>query len=517
MNIISSNNPSIPTRRYLAATIIPLALFYVSILFLINNINNQYEFTQKEIIGVSVISQLHNSIVNLQKIRGLSGITLKESTKISQEVKTLQYDFNDTFRRLTYDENLEKVLSLSELTDVKDKVNQLFGKDLFSVNRDVLFSEYTDFIALLKQNIRIAADRSNLTLDPELDSYYMMSLMTIQFPEIIELLGRVRGKGSALISGANYSDEERGQLLGHLAVLQVGLESLKNTGSIIYTASPELEKNLHKLIITAELKAALFIYDTKKAISGTSPLSSLEYFNLGTDAIKSYLTPYRMIGELLTKRLHERAHRLHKLRNISISGTLLAAILIIYFAHSFYKSNKVMFERIQTLSITDMLTGLYNRRYMQMVMEQELNRVHRERKSFSLAIIDVDFFKPFNDNYGHLEGDRALVEVAQALKENLKRAGDFVFRIGGEEFCFFFSGESKENTLKIADEIRHTIEKMSINHDMSSISQFLTISIGIAYIDKIYDKPHGELMKNADEALYKAKLSGRNRCEMIQL
>lgn len=514
MRIINRKKLHIPTSRYLAATIIPVALFYFSILLLINNINRQYEFTQKEIKGVSLIGQLHNSIIELQKIRGLSLITLNNSGDLFKEVRRLQHEFNETFKNLTAGESSEKIIFSTELEAVKEKINPLFGSDLMHMNKNRLFIEYTDSIAELKQIIKIAADRSNLTLDPELDSYYMMSLIAVQFPEIIELLGRVRGKGSDIIAGKQITEEEKDQLLAHIAVLRVGLENMKNTTRIIYSVSPELKKHLYNIMNVADRKAKLFIEETIEAIEGTGNLSPTDYFRKGTDTITAYLAPYEIIGKMLTKRLLERADKLRDLRNFSISGTILAALLIIYFAFSFYKYNKDMFEKIQHMSLTDMLTGLYNRRYFHMVIKQEMNRVHRERKSFSLAIVDIDFFKPYNDYYGHLEGDKVIIEVANSLKENLKRAGDFVFRIGGEEFCFFIAGESREATLAIAEEIRKAVEKLAIRHGYSTVSPVLTISIGIVYLNEMGIETYSDLMKAADNALYKAKNNGRNRCEI---
>lgn len=517
MNVLTGKKPSIPTRRYLAATIIPVALFYFSILFLINNINSQYEFTQKEIKGVSIINQLQGSIIGLQKIRGLSGITLEESHETLKEIKTLQYEFNESLNKLALDDNFRNIVLSSEIYNVKDKIEELFRVNLLNLRSKDLFLEYTNSIAQIKQIMKIAADRSNLTLDPELESYYMMSLITIQFPEIIELLGRVRGKGSALIAGTNSTDEDKGQLQGHLAVLKVGLDNMENTTKIIYTASPALEKQLEEMILKAEEKAIQFIKNTNEAIHGKSSFSPLEYFDTGTEAITAYLAPHKEIDKILTHHLNARAEKLRSIRNMSIAGTVLAAILIIYFASSFYKYNKAIFNKVEIMSITDVLTGLYNRRYMHMIIGQEINRVHRAKKSFSIAILDVDFFKPFNDHYGHLEGDKALIEVARALKEQLKRAGDFVFRIGGEEFCFFFSGESSEATLAAAEDIRLAVEKLGIAHNLSNISYSLTISIGIAYVNKLTNETYSDLMKNADGALYRAKLNGRNQCEMVTL
>ena len=170
-------------------------------------------------------------------------------------------------------------------------------------------------------------------------------------------------------------------------------------------------------------------------------------------------------------------------------------------------------KRAETLSITDELTGLFNRRHFNSVFPQELARAEREEKTICLMIIDVDFFKPFNDHYGHQHGDKVLTEVAATLKASLRRAGDFVFRIGGEEFAAVVTVDHHEDALLAAEKLRHAVEALEIEHRFNKASDHVTISIGIKThlgsgtrpldMDLIY--------RLADDALYQAKEQGRNR------
>jgi len=168
-------------------------------------------------------------------------------------------------------------------------------------------------------------------------------------------------------------------------------------------------------------------------------------------------------------------------------------------------------KRIEELSITDELTKLYNRRYFNEVLNQELNRAKRENKSISFLMLDVDHFKLYNDTYGHQKGDNVLSKIGKVLNNFSKRAGDFAFRLGGEEFGIIFHGDSPQQTLKFATNLLKAIEVLKIPHANNSASSFVTVSIGLVY--KNIDKTTTEeiIYKEADDCLYGAKKSGRNR------
>jgi diguanylate cyclase (GGDEF)-like protein/PAS domain S-box-containing protein len=169
---------------------------------------------------------------------------------------------------------------------------------------------------------------------------------------------------------------------------------------------------------------------------------------------------------------------------------------------------------VEYLSITDELTKLYNRRFFNTKFEEEINRAKRENNYFSLLIIDIDYFKEYNDTYGHQEGDSALSNVANVLINHTNRSSDFAFRLGGEEFGIITISE-KEKIIEFATHIKNTIEKLKIPHSKSIVSNYLTISIGITSRKGNDISTSAILYKEADDALYIAKNNGRN-CIFVQ-
>ena len=171
-------------------------------------------------------------------------------------------------------------------------------------------------------------------------------------------------------------------------------------------------------------------------------------------------------------------------------------------------------KHIEYLSITDELTQLYNRRFFNTKIEKEINRAKRENTYLSFLIMDIDYFKEFNDTYGHQKGDFALEEVSKVLKKYTNRSSDFAFRLGGEEFGIITRLE-KEKIIEFANNIKNEIEELHIEHKKSSISEYLTISIGVTSRTGLDLLDSNTLYKEADDSLYLAKNKGRN-CIFIQ-
>lgn len=168
-------------------------------------------------------------------------------------------------------------------------------------------------------------------------------------------------------------------------------------------------------------------------------------------------------------------------------------------------------KEISELLITDYLTKIYNRRHFNTIFNLEFKRSKRHRNNLVLMILDIDFFKQYNDTYGHSAGDTTLKSVAQALNYTLKRPEDFIFRLGGEEFGIITSDIDKDGVLKLASRLRESILDLKIKHINSSVNEYLTISIGIKIVESKSSLPTGDIYKLADEALYKAKERGRNK------
>ncbi|NOR57878.1 MAG: diguanylate cyclase [Sulfurimonas sp.] len=169
-----------------------------------------------------------------------------------------------------------------------------------------------------------------------------------------------------------------------------------------------------------------------------------------------------------------------------------------------------MMEELKRLTIVDPLTQLYNRRHLTDVFKRQFQIARRHKMYFSIFILDIDFFKPYNDTYGHQMGDDALRSVADALKQHMRRSDDYIFRYGGEEFSGICMHEDKE---KIQEQIASTlgiIESLKIEHSGSTVSDHLTVSIGAKITDDFENYSFDQLLKEADDALYRAKDESRN-------
>jgi len=172
-------------------------------------------------------------------------------------------------------------------------------------------------------------------------------------------------------------------------------------------------------------------------------------------------------------------------------------------------------RKLAEASLIDALTGIPNRRKLEEFLNYEWKRAVREKTSISLIMIDIDFYKAFNDNYGHVAGDNCLINVAKALDSCHRRSTDFVARYGGEEFLFIALNTDKEGTRILAEKIREEIEALNILHEYSPVSRYVTVSVGITNIIPTEEDSLTESINNADKALYKAKQDGRNLVRSI--
>jgi diguanylate cyclase (GGDEF)-like protein len=174
-------------------------------------------------------------------------------------------------------------------------------------------------------------------------------------------------------------------------------------------------------------------------------------------------------------------------------------------------------KRIEEYSITDALTGLYNRRFFDTTFSTELKISKRENKNLVFLIIDIDYFKQYNDSYGHHKGDEVLKSISAEMKLFFKRANDYVYRLGGEEFAVSFYANNAKHAIERTETLRKKIEELKIEHNASDISKYISISVGHSFIPKECVMDVKEIYEITDEALYLAKKNGRNRVEVANL
>ncbi len=168
-------------------------------------------------------------------------------------------------------------------------------------------------------------------------------------------------------------------------------------------------------------------------------------------------------------------------------------------------------EELNRIATTDSLTQVANRRYFDQVLAQEWARSQRDGTTLTLIICDVDYFKPYNDHYGHPAGDLCLQQVAQLLKSNVQRRGDVLARYGGEEFVVLLPQTAIAEAMVVVDRIQRDLAQARLPHEFSAVADHITVSFGIAcYVPQAHSLP-SELVADADAALYQAKQAGRDR------
>ncbi|MET0518555.1 MAG: diguanylate cyclase [Burkholderiaceae bacterium] len=172
---------------------------------------------------------------------------------------------------------------------------------------------------------------------------------------------------------------------------------------------------------------------------------------------------------------------------------------------------KLQADLLREMAFVDGLTGVHNRRHFDERLEAEAQRARRGRSSLALLLADVDFFKRYNDCYGHLAGDDCLRRVARALKANLRRPADALSRYGGEEFACVLPDTDLAGALAVARSMEAAVRALRIEHVRSEVDHVVTISLGVAIATPAMRGTTAELVSVADEQLYRAKAEGRGR------
>lgn len=290
--------------------------------------------------------------------------------------------------------------------------------------------------------------------------------------------------------------------------------------------------NLQEVVFQTDLKQLItYLSPSWRTLTGKDPagfiglhwqtLLSDETCNQGLNACNAFMTQQMTdYHEVLSVRHVNGGERWVEVRasllidfNSVTYGTIGSMVDItdrIMAQQALEESNRML----DRLSMTDSLTGLFNRRYFDRELEREVRRSLRDAVPLTLTLIDIDHFKNYNDTYGHQHGDRTLKNVARSLQESCKRVTDLVCRYGGEEFVILLPGTDKVKASDLLETLRLDILRLHIEHQSSLVADKITISIGVSILDDFDIQPSVSpeiFLKQADDALYESKRLGRNR------
>jgi len=257
----------------------------------------------------------------------------------------------------------------------------------------------------------------------------------------------------------------------------------------------------------------------RNKISLSTLSKRVETIDIALEKIENYEIESARVGRKGILEIYEMTSIVLNL--ISLAAIILALLISLPIIRSI-RNNQLKLEenkeeleqlniQLKEAALNDSLTGLHNRRYFNDLAKNELRRCAREKRLFAFLMLDIDYFKQYNDTYGHPMGDKALQDVAKSLKDSFQRPGDYVFRLGGEEFGVILSPDTQTDAMERAKTVNERIKGLEIEHSGSKVESVLTVSIGVRVVDVDSDSNIEEIMHSADEALYRAKEDGRNR------
>ncbi|MHC5822121.1 MAG: diguanylate cyclase [Nostoc sp.] len=238
-------------------------------------------------------------------------------------------------------------------------------------------------------------------------------------------------------------------------------------------------------------------------------LELLEQLQVRAKLVVPILQGDRLWGLLIAH--HCRAPREWQLWESELLKQLATQVAIAIQQSQLYEQLQLANQQLENLAMVDQLTQIGNRRVFDIYLNHIWHDLLRKKSFLSLLLCDIDYFKQYNDIYGHTTGDTCLTLVAQTIKRTVKRSTDLVVRYGGEEFAVILPDTDGDGAIHIAQEIHEAIQQMNISHTASTVKQCITLSIGIATVIPVTDLVTLDLIKAADQALYQAKAQGRNR------
>ncbi|MCK9454129.1 GGDEF domain-containing protein [Sulfurimonas sp.] len=485
-------------KYFVLVTIMPALSIVVIFSYAFIHVQKDIDILSSKIEALTIIKEVERTIFDIQKVRGLS--CLEEPSEKS--TKNLQL-----FR-----ENVSKnIISLREkLILIKDRsLKKEFSEFLYVIEdnffENVSFEKLTEIIYKLMIFSHRISYSFELPLESKLNDYILTNNIVYLLPEIIEHNGQIRAIASS-VNDMEFTENQKKIVTTQMDKIEEKLNKLEQNLLQFYKSSKhdKIREDYKKM---TQAQKNIIDYTKDELLEKSAFIESYEAYELITKNIEVIIELYNSNLDSLNKSLIEK----RRLSTYILFGGLMSMLFVIYINILFYYKNRKFIDKIEELTITDSMTNLYNRRYFDQVFENCLNVQKRTEQTFIFIILDIDFFKMYNDTYGHQAGDRAIKMVAKKLKNSLKRAGDMAFRLGGEEFGIICVGMSETEAFDFANRIRESIENEKIEHKESQVSSYVTVSMGLIVVKPDSMKSTSDIYRYADEALYKAKNNGRNR------
>lgn len=493
---------------FLLITAIPVVGLAIIFLSAYLHIQGEKKLTSHELKGLKAVEQINKTVFSIQKMRDL--VCVREPNIDSLDrVESLNKEISSNLAQL-------KAVLVSMKNDAAPPItsrDELIEFVVFVENSSfelLTFEQITQMVSKFMSFSNRIAYEDMLVLEPALDSFALVNNVVFLLPELIEYNGHIRAIASNIKEGS-FTIEQKQHMAIELEKIQENLSKLDYNMGLLKNIfqNRHLEAGYEEML-QAQKKIVEFV-NMQFLEEGTSVIEPNGIYLNITECIDCIIDLHGANLNIL------RSNKEYKLGNGTrtsiyiLMGAIGLILFIIIINMVFYLKNREYIEKIEELTITDAMTGLYNRRYFDKVFEDSLRVQQRTNQLLVFIMLDIDFFKQYNDAYGHQAGDEAIKSVARHLKLSLKRASDKAFRLGGEEFGVLCVGMNEAEVVTFANNIRTNIENEQIEHNHSKVSRYLTISMGVIIVKTGLIMSVSHMYKCADRALYEAKENGRNR------
>ncbi len=484
---------------------VPIMGALLVFLYSYSYIKKDIDFKSHELKGLGVIAQIQKSVFALQKLRGLNCIetpneeSLKNMDALKMDVVKQMNALQATLLKINKEIPLKK-----EIYDLAQQI-----KILEFENYD--FHQFSQTIETLLALSKHVSYHSDLVFEQDLKSFLLVRNVVFIIPELIEYNGLIRAATVSFSNGAIATNQEQ-QLSTLLEKIEDKLKELDFNSFMLKNSDSEYEKIK---ATSAHVKEAQYEITKFAVQSILNPegvkLEPNGVFKEVTKNLDFIVEMHEADFVVLQERLRDELKKSELYKMLAVVFLVVCVGFVLMINRVFYVKNREYIDKIEELTITDPMTMLYNRRYFDEIFESNLRLQQRTGQPLGFIIFDIDFFKLYNDTYGHQAGDHTLKSVAGCTQKSLKRATDMAFRLGGEEFGILCLGVDEKQILSFAQQIRENIEALNIEHKSSAVKSCVSVSMGVVVASKEDKKSSTEIYKLADDALYEAKERGRNR------
>lgn len=465
--------------------------------------------TQQLALKMSLTSEGFNVIIAGDGIEGYNKVITERPDLIISDINLPELS-GYQFCRLLKNEASTSSIPIILLTSLSQKQDRFWGEkagaDRYIV-KDAVNERPEELIEEIKGLLKGRAKKVMLHLpaESEVKEAAIMARVNDLFDRLLfqaTMMGEIKDL-TAFINN-------RSRLVEKFFEIMASLFDYKAAGFLIlYNESPVLYLDIKGAALND--KDIIGIRDAALKESGiTPPVEDMRIEIIGGKeaAFEGSSMPFSIIYPLNIQKevlgnisiFNDSEYTINNKNNLSIIGKDLAVVVKLM----------LLYEENERLTITDGLTRVYNRRYFELHLEKEVEEAKRYNTRLSMIMLDIDHFKKINDTYGHQQGDTILVNLAKALKKNI-RGSDFVVRYGGEEFAIMMPGIDKDEGAVVAEKIRKIVESYPFPGKKKGESMNITISLGVSEYNPAVMKSSDDLIRYADNALYEAKEGGRNQ------